>query len=44
MMINFNKIFESRMKRVVLMIEMSTKRIVKKEFKKMKKDIERELK
>ncbi len=38
-MINFEKIFENRMQRIALMIEHSTKKIVKKEMKKMKRDI-----
>ncbi len=41
---DLNKIFEERMQRIMLIVEISTKKIVKRELKKLKIDIFKELK
>ena len=43
-MLDLNKLLERRMQRVMIMVEVATKKICKKEFKKFKKDIVRNLK
>ena len=43
-MVDLNKLLEKRMQRVMMLVELTTKKICKKEFKKFKKDIVRNLK
>ena len=43
-MINLKKIFEERAQKIMIMTEISTKKIVKKEFNKLKREIIKQLK
>ncbi len=43
-MMDLNKLIDKRMHRIKIMVEVATKKIVKKEFGKFKKDIIKELK
>ena len=43
-MLDLNNLIEKRMQRVMILVESTTKKICKKEFKKFKKDISRRLK